>query len=68
MFIRNFNTSFNDARATLEKMLTSEFEDRCISYLTPTLSYNKTSHPNVSMEISMAEESFVVNKSKMKCV
>ncbi len=39
--LRNFNVNFNEARNTLEKLLTSEFETRCINYLSPLLSYHK---------------------------
>lgn len=52
--------SFNEARTTLEKMLTGEFEDRCINYMSPAFSYNKASLVNASNEISMVEESFMV--------
>ena len=43
-------------------MLNSEFEERCINYLSPAFSYNKSSqhHHNMSMEVSMVEESFMV--------
>jgi len=37
--LKNFNVNFNEARTTLEKLLTSEFENRCINYLSPLLSY-----------------------------
>ena len=53
--------SFNEARTTLEKMLTGEFEDRCINYMSPAFSYNKTSQVNASHEMSMVEESFMVD-------
>ena len=52
--------SFNEARNTLEKMLNNEFEDKAISYFTPAFAYNKTAqHHNMSIEISMVEESFM---------
>ena len=59
---RNFHVNFNEARTTLEKMLTNEFEERCINYLTPAFSYNKTNNtPNLAdVSISMMEESFMV--------
>lgn len=58
---RNFHSNFNEARNTLEKMLNSEFEERCINYLSPAFSYNKSAqhHHNMSMEVSMVEESFM---------
>jgi len=37
--LKNFNVNFTEARSTLEKLLTSEFENRCINYLSPLLSY-----------------------------
>jgi len=59
--LKNFHVNFNEARTTLEKMLTNEFEERCINYLTPAFSYNKTNNtPNLAdVSISMMEESFM---------
>lgn len=52
--------NFTEARNTLEKMLTSEFEERSINYLSPTFSYNKNAQIGGGMEMSMVEESFMV--------
>jgi hypothetical protein len=62
--LRNFNTNFTKARTTLEQMLTSEFEDKTISYLTPCFQYNKNgANSNLAdVSISMMEESFLVSK------
>jgi len=48
MFSRNFNVNFNEARNTLEKLLTSEFETRCVNYLSPLLSYHKDKEQETS--------------------
>ena len=43
-------------------MLNNEFEEKAISYFTPAFSYNKTTQHNMSIDISMVEESFMVIK------
>jgi hypothetical protein len=54
--------NFNEARNTLEKMLTNEFEERSINYLSPAFSYNKTNTGTnlADVSMSMMEESFMV--------
>ena len=59
--LRNFNVNFNEARSTLEKLLTSEFEKRCIDYLTPVLSYNKITQGPQLNDVSLKEENFLVS-------
>lgn len=56
--LKNFHTNFNETRLTLEKLLTGEFEDRCLSYISPTFSYNKAL-PDSALDVSAVEESFM---------
>ncbi len=41
-------------------MLNTDFEVKAIEYFNPVFLYNKTQNNNMSMEISMVEESFMV--------